>query len=124
MLFRSFDFINNRLKENGIVIIAVPNCNSHDALFFKEFWAAYDLPRHLWHFTPKTITDLFSRKGFKCLGISPMIFDSFYVSILSYKNRYGKAKFVASFWRGFVSNLKAIKDQKSYSSQIYIFQRK
>ncbi len=119
-----FDFINNRLKENGIVIIAVPNCNSHDALFFKEFWAAYDLPRHLWHFTPKTITDLFSRKGFKCLGISPMIFDSFYVSILSYKNRYGKAKFVASFWRGFVSNLKAIKDQKSYSSQIYIFQRK
>jgi SAM-dependent methyltransferase len=118
-----FSFIHRTLDEKGVVIIAVPNNDSHDAKYFREAWAAYDVPRHLWHFTPKTIIELFQRHGFSNAGITPMVFDSFYVSLLSTKNIYGKPKLISAFWRGFVSNLLALKSGRTYSSQIYFFRK-
>lgn len=112
------------IKPNGVVIIAVPNCSSYDAIYYKEHWAAYDLPRHLYHFTPKNIIELFQKHGFKNIEIHPMKFDSFYVSMLSEKYKNGKINYLSSILMGLKSNLSAAtKKNHSYSSQIYVFKK-
>ena len=107
------------LKPNGYLIIAVPNYRSYDAKFYNQFWAAYDVPRHLWHFSKKSIQKLFSEQEFRLEKILPMKFDSFYVSLLSEKYKNGKMNVVRAFWTGLCSNWKG-RRSKEYSSHIYI----
>jgi len=107
------------LKPEGTLIIAVPNYKSYDAAHYKEFWAAYDVPRHLWHFSKKSIKRLFQKESMKIVKILPMKFDSFYVSLLSEKYKSGKSNPIKAFYIGLLSNLKAIRS-KEYSSLIYI----
>jgi 2-polyprenyl-3-methyl-5-hydroxy-6-metoxy-1,4-benzoquinol methylase len=109
-----------KLKKDGVLIIAVPNHVSHDAVYYKEFWAAYDVPRHLHHFDLKSMTSLLENNGFKLVETKPMKFDSFYVSMLSEKCKTGKVNLIKAFWIGLMSNFKA-KDSSSYSSTIYVF---
>jgi ubiquinone/menaquinone biosynthesis C-methylase UbiE len=123
--------LNERVKElkrlikpNGIIIIAVPNSDSRDAKIYKEEWAAYDVPRHLYHFRPKDIDALFQKYSMKVFRIQPMIFDSFYVSMLSEKNATGKINILRSTWNGLSSNLAALINGKTYSSQIYLIRKK
>ena len=118
------------IKPNGSIIIAVPNCTSLDAEMYREYWAAYDVPRHLYHFTPITIEKLFAKHGLKLQKTLPMKFDSFYVSMLSEKylqadkqNKKGKTNLLPALWNGFQSNLAAKKTNNSFSSQIYIFKK-
>lgn len=111
------------IKANGTLFIAVPHCNSYDAVYYKEYWAAYDVPRHLWHFTPSTLEVLCNKYGFSVVNIIPMKFDSYYVSLLSEKYIHGKQKLFKGLWKGYVSNRKAIKQKYPYSSQIYVFRR-
>ena len=111
--------IKELLKENGTLIIAVPNYKSYDAYYFKEFWAAYDVPRHLWHFSQKSITKLFSMENIRLVKTIPMKFDSYYVSLLSEKYKKGKMNPIKAFWIGFISNRKA-KRTNMYSSLIYV----
>jgi 2-polyprenyl-3-methyl-5-hydroxy-6-metoxy-1,4-benzoquinol methylase len=111
------------IKPNGIIIIAVPNSSSFDALKYKENWAGYDVPRHLYHFTPKDIETLFKNQGLKVFRILPMVFDSFYVSMLSEKIKTGKNQIIRSTWNGLVSNISALKTGKTYSSQIYLIKK-
>lgn len=108
------------IKPNGIIIIAVPNCTSLDAKIYKESWAAYDVPRHLYHFSPKDIETVFKKHDLKVFRILPMIFDSFYVSMLSEKYRTGKSNIIRAMWNGLRSNISALKSGKTYSSQIYL----
>ncbi|MDF2437853.1 MAG: methyltransferase [Bacteroidota bacterium] len=115
--------IKRLLKSNGFIIIAVPNCESFDAKFYGKDWAAYDLPRHLYHFTPKDIESLFRKHEMKVLRILPMIFDSFYVSMLSEKIRSGKTNFMRSIWNGLRSNMSGLKSGTTYSSQIYLIRK-
>ncbi|MFK8036841.1 MAG: class I SAM-dependent methyltransferase [Crocinitomicaceae bacterium] len=112
--------IGKVLKENGTLIVAVPNRLSYDAKKYGEFWAAYDLPIHLYHFTPADIAKLFEREGMMVKQILPMRFDAYYVSMLSEKYKGGSM--IRAVWTGFLSNFKAKKG--SYSSQIYILQKK
>lgn len=107
------------LKSNGTLLIAVPNYKSFDALYYKEFWAAYDVPRHLWHFSKKAIIKLFQTENMKVEKIIPMKFDSYYVSLLSEKYKTGYHNFFKAFFVGFKSNRKA-KASKEYSSHIYV----
>lgn len=111
------------IKPNGIIIIAVPNCNSLDAKIYQEFWAAYDLPRHLYHFTPNDILQLFRKHNLTLMNILPMIFDSFYVSMLSENYKFGKSNLLRSMWNGLRSNISAIRTGKTYSSQIYLLKK-
>ncbi|MFL5764827.1 MAG: class I SAM-dependent methyltransferase [Bacteroidia bacterium] len=112
------------IKPNGIIIIAVPNCSSLDAKIYKESWAAYDVPRHLYHFTPKDIDSAFKKHGLRVSSVLPMVFDSFYVSMLSERIKTGKTNIIRSTWNGFRSNLSAaIKNGKTYSSQIYLIRK-
>ena len=114
--------INKMLAENGKIVIAVPNFKSDDANYYKDFWAAFDVPRHLWHFSQKSIHLLFENENMTIEKILPMKFDSFYVSMLSEKYKTGKLNFLIGFWRGFVSNWKARKTSE-YSSLIYIIKK-
>ena len=107
------------LKPNGLIIIAVPNFKSYDAQHYGKYWAAYDVPRHLWHFSRKTVTTLFANEGMNVIKVLPMLFDSFYVSLLSEKYKTGKLNFIKGFYTGFKSNLKAA-SSKEYSSIIYV----
>ncbi|MFA7445087.1 MAG: class I SAM-dependent methyltransferase [Flavobacteriaceae bacterium] len=106
-------------KPGGYIIIAVPNFKSFDANYYKEFWAAYDVPRHLWHFSKTAITKLFSESEIKLEKIHPMYFDSFYVSLLSEKYKTGKMNYLRAFFVGLLSNLKGI-FSKEFSSHIYV----
>ncbi len=119
----TLDFFNAKLNDKGVLIIAVPNHTSFDAKYYKEFWAAYDVPRHLYHFHPQTIEMLLGRFDFKLTEMHPMKFDSFYVSMLSEKYKTGSIKYLNAFICGLRSNLKA-KNAGGYSSVIYVFKKK
>ncbi len=114
--------LKSLLNENGVLIIAVPNYKSYDAKYYKQFWAAYDVPRHLWHFTKKSISLLFKKVDLNVIKILPMRFDSFYVSLLSEKYKTGKSNLFKAFFIGLLSNLSAI-NTKEYSSHIYLLKK-
>lgn len=111
------------LDKNGTLIIAVPNFKSFDAVFYKEHWAAYDVPRHLWHFSRNSMDLLFQKHNMKVVKTKPMIFDSFYVSLLSEKYKTGNQNFLKAFSVGLWSNLKALFNRE-HSSVIYILKSK
>jgi len=121
-LEETLSFFKEKLNKEGALIIAVPNYTSCDAKHYKEFWAAYDVPRHLYHFEINTIQKLLSKHGFSLAETMPMKFDSFYVSLLSEKYKAGKINYVKAFLNGLKSNLRA-KTAKDYSSVIYIFKK-
>ena len=107
------------IKPSGTIIIAVPNFKSYDAKYYGEFWAAYDVPRHLWHFSKTAIQKLFAKENLKLVEVLPMKFDSFYVSLLSEKYKNGKMNFLKAFWIGLKSNQYG-NLKKEYSSHIYV----
>jgi len=107
------------LKPNGTLIIAVPNYKSFDAGYYKQFWAAYDVPRHLWHFSKTSIQRLVEPVGMKVVAVRPMKFDSFYVSMLSEKYKTGKINYLKAFFVGLYSNWKGSQTNE-YSSHIYL----
>jgi len=109
------------LKPEGAIIIAVPNYKSYDAEYYKNYWAAYDVPRHLWHFSERSMSNLFSIEKMKVVKILPMKFDSFYVSLLSEKYKSGKMNYLGALKIGWLSNFKA-KKSGEYSSLIYVIQ--
>lgn len=111
------------LSRKGTLLIAVPNFKSYDAQYYKEYWAAYDVPRHFWHFSSKSIKLLFGKHGFEIVKVLPMFYDSYYVSLLSEKYRTGHLNLLKGFWIGFKSNFKA-RRTKEYSSHIYILKFK
>ncbi len=111
--------LKSLLKPNGVLIVAVPNFKSYDAIYYKQFWAAFDVPRHLWHFSKKAIQLLFSKQKMKIIKTLPMKFDSFYISLLSEKYKNGKVNYLKAFFIGLISNIKAIRS-KEYSSLIYV----
>lgn len=111
------------LKPEGTLIIAVPNYKSYDAKYYKEFWAAYDVPRHLWHFDKMAVSKLFSKIAMQIIKTKPMYFDAFYVSLLSEKYKTKNMNFAKGFWIGLLSNLKSIQTKEA-SSLIYIIKNK
>lgn len=115
--------ISKKLKKTGTLIVAVPNFKSKDAEHYKEFWAAYDVPRHLWHFSKTGIDRLFSKHHFQLIKTKPMWFDAFYVSLLSEKYKTGKTNWIKAIYMGLNSNLSGMRT-KEYSSHIYILKKK
>ena len=107
------------IKPDGTVIIAVPNFNSFDAKHYGAFWAAYDVPIHLWHFSKTAIQKLFDTHQLELTQVLPMKFDSFYVSLLSEKYMSGKMNFIKAFFIGWRSNRYG-KSKSEYSSHIYL----
>lgn len=110
--------LSRLLKPAGKLIIAVPNYKSYDAMYYQSHWAAFDVPRHLWHFSQKSITAIFAPFHFKVDELQPMLFDSFYVSLLSEEYKTGKKNWMKAFFVGLRSNIEA-RNTMEYSSIIY-----
>lgn len=120
-LEESLQKIQSLLKPNGVLIVAVPNLNSWDANYYKSYWAAFDVPRHLWHFSKTSLMKLITPK-LRLVKIKPMVFDSFYVSLLSEKHKTGTSFSLKAFWIGLRSNWSA-RSTGEYSSLIYCFKK-
>ncbi len=112
----------NKLKINGLLIIAVPNHTSYDAKYYKEFWAAYDVPRHIFHFSKSGMEKLFNNKNWKLKKIKPLLLDAYYISILSEKYKKNPLFWLKGGLIGAISNFKASKTGE-FSSLIYIVEK-
>jgi 2-polyprenyl-3-methyl-5-hydroxy-6-metoxy-1,4-benzoquinol methylase len=108
------------LKVSGKLFIAVPNYTSYDAKIYKENWAAYDVPRHLYHFSPKSMKLLMEMHGLRVEKKIPMWFDAFYVSMLSEQYKNGNGNLLNAIFTGFLSNVKTLFNKEKCSSIIYI----
>lgn len=118
---KMWDELHRILDDKGIAIIAVPNSASYDALKYKEHWAAYDVPRHLWHFTPSTIAQWGEKHGFVLDGQYTMPFDGFYISMLSEQYKGSRLHTIRGFWNGFKGWLLQCRRRSASSSIIYVF---
>jgi 2-polyprenyl-3-methyl-5-hydroxy-6-metoxy-1,4-benzoquinol methylase len=114
---------NRILNENGTLVIAVPNHESHDAKHYGKYWAAYDVPRHLYHFNIASMTRLMNDEGFKLIETKTMRLDPFYIALLSNKYQSGGMNPLKAIYIGLVSNLKTLFNIKNSSSIIYIFNK-
>lgn len=123
-LYGTLEHFQRVLKPSGRLLIAVPNYTSFDAQHYKEYWAAYDVPRHLYHFSPQSMEVLLESKGFVLEKKYPMWFDSIYVSMLSEQYKYGKNNYLGAVWIGMLSNLKALFSAGKCSSVIYVLKKK
>ena len=114
--------LSRLLKKDGLLIIAVPNFKSYDAYFYQEHWAAFDVPRHLYHFSRNAIRDIFKFHSFELTAEKPLLFDSYYVSLLSEKYKGSSLAPLKGFKTGLISNLKA-KSTGEYSSLAYFLRK-
>ena len=112
--------LNRTMKQGGSIFIAVPNYTSADAATYGPAWAAWDVPRHLYHFSPESMKKLLGAHGFTLTAIRPMWFDSFYVSMLSEKYLRGKNNHPRAFLKGLASNIKTMGNRERCSSLIYV----
>ncbi|WP_332734464.1 class I SAM-dependent methyltransferase [Flavihumibacter sp.] len=111
--------IRTLLVEGGLFILALPNYTSDDAAYYRSHWAAYDVPRHLYHFSPLSVRTLLAQHGLEIRSMHPMWFDSFYISMLSEQYKKGKQGYISAFVEGIRSNKKALSNTESASSIIY-----
>ena len=114
--------IINQSKNNLTVVIALPNYRSFDAKHYGSFWAAYDVPRHRFHYSARGIKKLMKSYGFECLKTKPMLLDAFYISIMSEKYKKSKLSFLKGIMTGLISNLSALYTS-NYSSSIFVFKK-
>jgi len=121
-LEEQLEIFKNLLKPKGVLVVAVPNYNSYDAVYYGSYWAAYDVPRHLWHFSKNSLLRLAERVHMRVIKIVPMFFDSYYVSLLSEKYKPQAMNPFRAFWIGWLSNFKA-RNSGEYSSLIYIIKK-
>jgi 2-polyprenyl-3-methyl-5-hydroxy-6-metoxy-1,4-benzoquinol methylase len=108
------------LVPGGYLILALPNYQSVDAGHYGASWAAYDVPRHLYHFSPKAVQKLLTIHQFSLQDMKPMWFDPFYISMLSENYLNGKSNLLKALLQGFSSTQKALSQKNKASSIIYI----
>lgn len=116
--------LKRQLHERGRLVIAVPNCGGVDAQLYQEMWAAYDVPRHLWHFDFNTMLQLAEKQGFELCELHPMPFDAYYVSMLSEKYKGCKYYFLKGLVAGFKCWFNSAGKAENSSSLIYVFCKK
>ena len=111
------------LKNDGTVFIALPNKDSVDAHYYKENWAAYDVPRHLWHFSPTDFEQFATKHKFKLIEMKAMYFDPFYISMLSEKNRGTPLATFIGLMKGSFFFMRSLFSTKKCSSIVYILKK-
>lgn len=122
-LNETWEKLHELLTEDGYLIVAVPNCYSYDGQKYKEFWAAYDVPRHLWHFTPDTMQKFGDKHNFTLMNYLPMPFDAFYVSILSEKYKKSSFSLLKGMLAGTIAWFHSLSNKERSSSIIYVFRK-
>lgn len=123
-LDKTWETLGRILKDRGVLVVAVPNPTSFDAEKYKEMWAAYDVPRHLWHFSPSVMQQFGAKHGFILSERHPMPFDAFYVSMLSEKYKKSRFPFVRGMISGTEGWLSTLVKKERSSSMVYVFRKK
>lgn len=119
-LHEQMELLSGILGDDGLLFVAVPNSGSYDASFYGNYWAAWDLPRHLYHFDQNTLRKVLEDHGYRIIERIPMKMDAFYISMLSEKYKNGGSGLLSGIYRGFISNIYAAKHQMNYSSIIFV----
>ena len=114
--------LNRLLKKGGRLVIALPNFRSYDAQYYKDKWAAYDVPRHLNHFSQDSIAKIFNINGLIQNQTQKLVWDAFYISFLSEKYAQKSLPLLRGAFRGLISNVKAQKSGE-WSSLVYVFEK-
>ncbi|CAN5823298.1 methyltransferase domain-containing protein [soil metagenome] len=122
-LHEYFQQIKRVLKQGGVALIALPNYTSQDATYYGANWAAYDVPRHLYHFSPASIETLLALHEMKLEAVKPMWLDAFYIAMLSEQYKSGKTNLLSAIWNGLRSNLQALQNKEKCSSLVYIIRK-
>ena len=122
MLENTINEVYKKIKDNGSLVVAVPNHKSFDSFYYKETWAALDVPRHLWHFTTSSIKKLMIKHGFKLKRSFPLFLDAYYISYLSAKNRKSSIPLLQGILIGTISNFIGIFSGQ-FSSSTYVFKK-
>ncbi|MFT4092974.1 MAG: class I SAM-dependent methyltransferase [Niabella sp.] len=115
--------LKNLLAKNGVLFVAVPNYTSKDAKVYGKYWAGYDVPRHLYHFSPHAMQVLMEQHGLHLVKMLPMWFDSFYVDMLSSRYKTGKTNYFSAGLHGLASNINAIGNVEACCSVIYVIKK-
>jgi SAM-dependent methyltransferase len=123
-LKETVDQLKRCLSSKGVLVIAVPNRTAREAEIYGPYWAAYDVPRHLYHFSKKPMLRLMENAGFMCDSIQPLFFDPFYISLLSGGYKNGSKNFITAIWHGMQTTIKGRKDIEKNSSLLYVFTKK
>ena len=113
---------HNLLKSQGILVIAAPNFDSHDRMHYHKDWAALDVPRHLWHFTPKGMISMVEEIGFKLIKKSPLRLDVFYICYLSEKHRKKIFPLIRGLIKGSFFSFRSFFSAK-HSSLVFVFKK-
>ncbi len=111
------------VKSSGRVVIALPNYKSYDGQYYKELWAAYDVPRHLNHFNRNTLAKMFKTSGLELIKMDKLKWDAYYISYLSEQYKHHSLPLVRGVFRGWISNSKARRSGE-WSSLVYVFEKK
>lgn len=123
-LNKTMEQIHRIVKDDGTVFIALPNKASFDARHYKEYWAAYDVPRHLWHFSPSDFEGFANKHNFRLEAIKPMYFDPFYISMLSEKYKGTFMASIVGLIKGFYFCTRSLPNTERCSSVVYILKKK
>lgn len=125
-LHESIEKIGEILSPDGTVVLALPNHHSHDAQYYKDKWAAYDMPRHLWHFTPDTLEQLMAKHSMQVIKRYRMPLDAYYVSLLSedYRGSGTMIRYLRAFMTGSIGFLRSLFNADQSSSIIYIIKKR
>jgi hypothetical protein len=115
--------IGRLLKSDGVCIVALPNINSFDSKYYGKKWAAYDVPRHLWHFNPSTFSAFAEKNKFTIAGKRNLPFDVFYISILSEKYKGSKFPLLSGTINGIRFSFHSLFNKNGSSSVIYILRK-
>ncbi|MDX2129976.1 MAG: class I SAM-dependent methyltransferase [Chloroherpetonaceae bacterium] len=124
---QTLDKIKSILKKNGVLAVAMPNQASYDATLYQTHWVAYDAPRHLYHFSPKTFSKLLSRHRLGIIDMHGIPLDSFYNALLSEQLRAkeegmnaGVGGLIKSVMRGFRAAVEGVTPESASSVVYYI----
>ncbi len=123
-LYQTINWLRTALKDDGVLIIAVPNYRSRDAGIYKQYWAAWDVPRHLYHFDRDSLIHLFQRFDLDCFEHHALKMDAYYISLISEKYKYGHSNYFKALSNGFLSNRAGSRRNKNYSSILEVFIKK
>jgi SAM-dependent methyltransferase len=61
------------LRPGGVLLVAVPNFGSPEARIGRAGWFHLDVPRHLVHFTPATLTAILDAAGFRPVKVTRLV---------------------------------------------------
>jgi SAM-dependent methyltransferase len=121
--FKNISEIYRLLKPGAVCLVALPNCNSYDANHYKRFWAAWDVPRHLWHFQPSTFRIFSEKAGFNFENLKILPLDVFYISLLSERYKGSSPAFFKAMSKALIFSLKSGFNRNRSSSVIYILRK-